>query len=60
MNRLTIFCTANGWLVIEGPIDTATYIRECIPGSHSFNSLDKAIAYIRQTLKSWRGSEVAS
>lgn len=52
--KLTIRSSANGWLVIanEGRCGAGSLEDEA-KSAFTFNSLDKAIAHIRKTLKSW-------
>ena len=53
--KLSVFKSQNGWLVIWGDCDHFMDIGKSVTTGtvHTFNSLDKAISYIRAELKSW-------
>lgn len=57
MRRFTISVTRNGWLVSVGEVKNYN-TEEVLQASWSFNSLDRAVAKIRELMKASRQTPV--
>ena len=59
--KLTVFKSQNGWLVIWGDCDHFMDIGKSVTSGavQAFNSLDKAVSYLRAELKSWHPKQTA-
>ena len=59
MKTVTIAETKSGFIVVSGELAYTEKPHEIFARSHSFNSLEKAVSHIRNTLKAWNKTEAS-